>query len=215
VRRIVIIGVHGWAPLGGALSDAQKLNTQKFCVLATAAIRRMLAVLREEASLSSSAAAMGTSRAAPDIDIFPIALAVHGTIDFRVHDYLETQLPPFFSQIRAADLVFVACHSQGCAVAALVLERLMANGIVDAGGESQVRVEGCDSSLSSSGGRSSIPRTPSLRDSISRTFSASCSFFAFFFSTFAVGVHAGLERRTSRSVPRHAVRHVGGDPRTV
>jgi hypothetical protein len=126
-RRIVIIGIHGWAPLGGALSDAQKSNSYKFCVLATAAVRKMLNILRDE-----------HQQALPEVDIFPIPLSGHGTIDARVTDYMETQLPPFLSQIRDADVVLTVCHSQGCAVAALVLERLMASGFIRPGTESQV-----------------------------------------------------------------------------
>ncbi len=120
VRRIVVIGVHGWAPLGGALSDAQKLNSHKFCVLMTAALRRMLGILRggsDHSTNTNTDAHKNTSsntdsRAnttntksnanvndnvdrggdASDVDIMSIAVAGHGTVDARVHDAIETQV---------------------------------------------------------------------------------------------------------------------------
>ena len=101
---------------GGVLSDAQRLNSAKFCGLMANAIRSEIELSRLASSSSLS--------------IVEVALVGHGSIELRVADYLDSQLLPYESNLQNADLVVVAAHSQvGRSLTTTLLGRHVKNSI--------------------------------------------------------------------------------------
>ncbi len=65
------------------------------------------------------------------MECFELPLSGHGTVDQRVNQYFDTQLQPFVSVLKQADMVLFACHSQGCIVTSLLLEKMVAADMLD------------------------------------------------------------------------------------
>ncbi len=115
--RAIIIGIHGWALAGGALSDPPLAVSAKYCQRAEAALRR-------RASLQHPGDGGQAARA---LRVTCVPLAGFGRVEQRVELYLGEGGPLLAQRdaLASADLVLVACHSQGVVVACLLLQRLL------------------------------------------------------------------------------------------
>ena len=114
LHRIVIIGVHGWSLFGGILGDKPLLVSSRFCYYIQHALLRYMRTL----------SAGGTQ---PPLHITCIPLYGHGRVEDRVSMYVESQLPQYADELRQADHVIIACHSQGCMVTSSLLALLLLN----------------------------------------------------------------------------------------
>ena len=116
LRRVVVIGVHGWSLFGGMLGDKPLLVSSRFCYYIQHALQRYMRSL----SLPD-----GSTR--PPLHITCIPLYGHGRVEDRVSMYVESQLPQYTDELRQADHVIIACHSQGCMVTSSLLALLLLN----------------------------------------------------------------------------------------
>jgi hypothetical protein len=119
IRKAVAIGIHGFFPLRilRSIMGEPTGTSVKFATLASEAIHRF------------SEKEYGR----PDvIDVVKIALEGEGTVAARV-DLLWKNLlgkKEWMQHIMEADLILVACHSQGSPVGAGIMARLVEEGIV-------------------------------------------------------------------------------------
>lgn len=119
IRKAVAIGIHGFFPLRiirSVLGEPTGTSV-KFATLASEAIHRF------------SDKHYGCPR---EIEVVKIALEGEGTVAARI-DLLWRKLVSetlWMEFIREADLILVACHSQGSPVGAGVMARLVEEGIV-------------------------------------------------------------------------------------
>ena len=120
IRKAVAIGIHGFFPLRiirNILGEPTGTSV-KFATLASEAIHRYAA-----AQYGSAAA----------VEVVKIALEGEGTVSTRV-DMLWKNLKSkdeWMDHIREADLILVACHSQGSPVGAGIMAKLVEEGIVN------------------------------------------------------------------------------------
>lgn len=98
MRKVVIIGVHGWSLMGGMLSDRPIVVSNKFCQMA----QRALATFCADHGVDLDR-----------IQVCTIPLHGHGKVEHRVEVYLQQQLTSFKPYITTADAIFVVGHSQG------------------------------------------------------------------------------------------------------
>ncbi|CAG8586647.1 16561_t:CDS:2 [Acaulospora morrowiae] len=121
VKRIAIIGIHGWYP-GGLLRSlfvhSQRDVSKKFCDMMTKAVLRYLS--QHNINLPSDA-------------ITCIPLASEGTIESRVKLLHEDLMhnKTWCEALSLADVVFVVTHSQGTPVSTIFLSRLINEHLVD------------------------------------------------------------------------------------
>lgn len=114
-----MIGIHGFFPLRilrSVLGEPTGTSI-KFATLASEAIHRF--ATRQYGSAS-------------EIEVVKIALEGEGTVAVRI-DMLWKTLSgkeEWMERVREADMVFVACHSQGSPVGAGIMARLVEEGVV-------------------------------------------------------------------------------------
>jgi len=122
IRKAVAIGIHGFFPLRilrSVLGEPTGTSV-KFATLASEAIHRF------------SARTYGSPTA---VEVVKIALEGEGTVAARI-DMLWKSLvgkEEWMTHIREADLILVACHSQGSPVGAGIMARLVEEGCVGEG----------------------------------------------------------------------------------
>ena len=116
LRRVVIIGVHGWSLFGGMLGDKPLLVSSRFCYYIQHALLRYMR--------TATVGASGGSELVP-LHITCIPLHGHGRVEERVSMYVESQLPQYADELRQADHIIIACHSQGCMVTSSLLALLL------------------------------------------------------------------------------------------
>ena len=119
IRRAVAIGIHGFFPLRiiRSVIGEPTGTSVKFATLASEAIHRF------------SDRQYGSPT---EIEVVKIALEGEGTVAARI-DMLWKNLAgkkEWMDHIREADLILVACHSQGSPVGAGIMARLVEEGIV-------------------------------------------------------------------------------------
>ena len=110
VRRLVIIGIHGWSLLGGMLGEKPLIISSRFCYYIQQAVLHYM----HQRGVPASA-----------LHITCIPLYGHGRVEERVSMYLDTQLPQYAAELARADHVIIACHSQGCMVTSAILHILL------------------------------------------------------------------------------------------
>ena len=119
IQKAVAIGIHGFFPLRilrSVLGEPTGTSV-KFATLASEAIHRF------------SSKHYGSPT---EIEVVKIALEGEGTVSARV-EMLWKNLSgrkEWMDHIREADLILVACHSQGSPVGAGIMARLVEEGIV-------------------------------------------------------------------------------------
>ena len=113
VKKAVIIGVHGYfpAPLVRSFLGQPTGTSIRF------------------ANSAANALSKWTEQTGYSCDIEKVALEGEGKIGERV-EVLWNLLLNWVHKIREADFVFVACHSQGCPVALILLAKLIGFGCV-------------------------------------------------------------------------------------
>ncbi|KAJ9107252.1 hypothetical protein QFC20_003789 [Naganishia adeliensis] len=118
VRRIVIIGVHGWFP---------NAHVQK--VIGAPRGSSYFASMMGQAVLAQFEADFGVGQEAPE-KVTYIPLDGEGTVQVRVEKLFKAYLtrPDWIRDVRRADAIFVAAHSQGTVVATHLLSRLIGQG---------------------------------------------------------------------------------------
>ena len=120
IRKAVAIGIHGFFPLRilrSVLGEPTGTSI-KFATLASEAIHRY------------SQSHFGSASA---VEVVKIALEGEGTVSARV-DLLWKNLSgkkEWMDHVREADLILVACHSQGSPVGAGIMAKLVEEGIVE------------------------------------------------------------------------------------
>ena len=112
LRRVVVIGVHGWSLFGGMLGDRPLNVSSRFCYYIHHALQRYMRALPGD-------------DARPPLHVTCIPLYGHGRVEERVAMYVEAQLPQYADELRRADHVIIACHSQGCMVTSSLLALLL------------------------------------------------------------------------------------------
>lgn len=115
LRKVVIIGVHGWSLMGGMFGEKPVVVSSKFC----ASAQRALAVFCKDKGMDLT-----------KIQVCTIPLHGHGKVETRVASYLLHQLPPYKAYLETADAVFVVGHSQGVLVSVSLLHQLIVQGWV-------------------------------------------------------------------------------------
>jgi hypothetical protein len=120
IRKAVAIGIHGFFPLRilRSIMGEPTGTSVKFATLASEAIHRF------------SERQYGRPDA---IDVVKIALEGEGTVAARIDMLWKNLLgkEEWMQHIREADLILVACHSQGSPVGAGIMARLVEEGIVE------------------------------------------------------------------------------------
>jgi hypothetical protein len=114
IRKALTIGVHGYFPTAivQAVIGQPTGTSIRFANSAAAAIR-----------------AWAVAHGQTDLEIETVALEGEGVISDRV-DTLWKLLLNWIDQIRKADFIFVACHSQGVPVAIMLVAKLVAFGCI-------------------------------------------------------------------------------------
>ncbi|KAJ7293409.1 hypothetical protein C8J57DRAFT_1268974 [Mycena rebaudengoi] len=120
-RRVVVIGIHGWFPgavMRSVLGEPTGTST-KF-------VNMMVQALEE----------FQTEYGVSLETITRIPLEGEGTIDKRVEKLYTnlTENSEWMSDLHAADVIFVATHSQGSIVSTHLLDKLIKNGHIRTGG---------------------------------------------------------------------------------
>ncbi|KAJ9119617.1 hypothetical protein QFC22_003326 [Naganishia vaughanmartiniae] len=118
IRRVVIIGVHGWFP---------NAHVQK--VIGAPRGSSYFASMMGQAVLAQFEADFGVGQEAPE-KVTYIPLDGEGTVEVRVEKLYKAYLSrdDWVLDVRRADAIFVAAHSQGTIVAAHLLSRIIAQG---------------------------------------------------------------------------------------
>ncbi|ORY34567.1 hypothetical protein BCR39DRAFT_513405 [Naematelia encephala] len=117
VTRVVVVGVHGWFPakmLNSVIGEPTG-TSQKFASMMGQAVRKFFAD-------------KGMNEA--DLRLTLMPLEGEGTIDGRVDRLYKAYLsnPAWINDVRRADAVFFAAHSQGCIVTTHLVSRMIAQG---------------------------------------------------------------------------------------
>ena len=114
LRKAIAIGIHGYfpAPLIRTILGQPTGTSVKFADMAENAIQRW------------------TMRQGYLCDVAKVALEGEGRIGDRV-DLLWTLMLNWLDDIRKADFVFVACHSQGVPVALMLIAKLISFGCIN------------------------------------------------------------------------------------
>eukprot|EP01083_Nonionella_stella_P064688 168853_1 len=112
VKRICIIGVHGWALVGGYFQEAPEVTSRKLCDSLADAVRQILRAWRVDLS---------------KVEFTNIALHGYGQIEARAAAYTSRQLQAHREAIETSEIVLFACHSQGALVTSLVVAWLIDN----------------------------------------------------------------------------------------
>jgi len=103
--KVGLIGIHGWALLGGALDPASTESSDRYC-------QRFEQALRQHPKFSNA-------------QVLVIPLVGHGFIERRVEKYISDHLVNFKDAIQGLDFFIVIGHSQGAVVGTLLLHNLL------------------------------------------------------------------------------------------
>ncbi|WRT69904.1 uncharacterized protein IL334_006895 [Kwoniella shivajii] len=109
VRRVVVIGVHGWFPakmLNSVIGEPTG-TSMKFASMMGQAVKQFF-----------------DEKGVDDLRLTLMPLEGEGTIDSRA--YLSN--PAWINDLRRADAIFFAAHSQGCIVTTHLISRMIAQG---------------------------------------------------------------------------------------
>ncbi|CAK9782924.1 hypothetical protein CC85DRAFT_329427 [Cutaneotrichosporon oleaginosum] len=117
VERVVVIGVHGWFPakmLTSVIGEPTGTST-KFANMMGEAVRKFF----KEKDVDEN-----------DIRLTLIPLEGEGTIEHRVDKLYKQYLsnPAWINDLRRADAILFAAHSQGCIVTTHLISRMIAQG---------------------------------------------------------------------------------------
>nr|XP_019009541.1 uncharacterized protein I206_06190 [Kwoniella pini CBS 10737]OCF48322.1 hypothetical protein I206_06190 [Kwoniella pini CBS 10737] len=115
VKRVVVVGVHGWFPakmLNSVIGEPTGTST-KFANMMGQAVQQFF-----------------HEKGVDDIRLTLMPLEGEGTIESRVDRLYKAYLsnPAWINDLRRADAVFFAAHSQGCIVTTHLLSRMIAQG---------------------------------------------------------------------------------------
>nr|XP_031858309.1 uncharacterized protein CI109_006280 [Kwoniella shandongensis]KAA5525381.1 hypothetical protein CI109_006280 [Kwoniella shandongensis] len=120
VRRVVVVGVHGWFPakmLNSVIGEPTGTSL-KFANMMGQAVKQFF-----------------DDKGVEDIRLTLMPLEGEGTIDSRVDRLYKAYLsnPAWINDLRRADAIFFAAHSQGCIVTTHLISRLIAQGHIRTG----------------------------------------------------------------------------------
>lgn len=115
IRRVSVIGIHGWAPLHGVLSQDPLIASTKLAKGITAELKEFNAIYEQNVQF----------------EYHEIPLHGHGTIENRVKMIMRDQIPPHQKGLQESDVIIVVGHSQGAIVATLLLHELMFEGWIN------------------------------------------------------------------------------------
>ncbi|WVQ84854.1 hypothetical protein IAT38_007011 [Cryptococcus sp. DSM 104549] len=115
VRRVVVVGVHGWFPakmLNSVIGEPTGTSV-KFANMMGQAVKQFF-----------------QEKGVDDIRLTLMPLEGEGTIDSRVDRLYKAYLsnPAWINDLRRADAIFFAAHSQGCIVTTHLISRMIAQG---------------------------------------------------------------------------------------
>ncbi|ODN80175.1 hypothetical protein L198_07831 [Cryptococcus wingfieldii CBS 7118] len=115
VRRVVVIGVHGWFPakmLNSVIGEPTGTSV-KFANMMGQAVKQFF-----------------DEKGVDDLRLTLMPLEGEGTIDSRVDKLYKAYLsnPAWINDLRRADAIFFAAHSQGCIVTTHLISRMIAQG---------------------------------------------------------------------------------------
>ncbi|WVO14941.1 hypothetical protein L204_102582 [Cryptococcus depauperatus] len=119
VKRVVVVGVHGWFPakmLNSVIGEPTG-TSMKFATMMGQAVKQFF----EE---------RGVSVGGEGVRLTLMPLEGEGTIESRVDRLFKAYLsnPAWINDLRRADAIFFAAHSQGCIVTTHLISRLIAQG---------------------------------------------------------------------------------------
>ncbi|KAI3629127.1 hypothetical protein CBS9595_000199 [Malassezia furfur] len=121
VRKVVVIGVHGWYAQGifKNVIGAPVGTSMRFATMMAASVRAQFAE---------------AGHPLPDEAVTLIAPQHDGRVEDRTQAFFDaiTGNEAWVQALREADAVLVAAHSQGAVVATLLVHRLLREGVVDA-----------------------------------------------------------------------------------
>ncbi|KAK8849822.1 hypothetical protein IAR55_005158 [Kwoniella newhampshirensis] len=127
VRRVVVVGVHGWFPakmLNSVIGEPTGTSV-KFANMMGQAVKQFF-----------------LEKGVEDLRLTLMPLEGEGTIDSRVDRLYKAYLsnPAWINDLRRADAIFFAAHSQGCVVTTHLISRMIAQGHIrtDLNGEAKV-----------------------------------------------------------------------------
>ncbi|ORX37521.1 hypothetical protein BD324DRAFT_622237 [Kockovaella imperatae] len=117
VKRIVIVGVHGWFPakmLNSVIGEPTGTSV-KFASMMNQAVVEFFKARGENVE---------------GLRITQMPLEGEGTIEHRVDRLYKAYLsnPAYINDLRRADAIFFAAHSQGCIVTTHLISRMIAQG---------------------------------------------------------------------------------------
>lgn len=117
VKRVVVVGVHGWFPakmLNSVIGEPTGTSV-KFANMMGQAVKQFFA----EKGMDES-----------DLRLTLMPLEGEGTIESRVDKLYKAYLsnPAWINDLRRADAIFFAAHSQGCIVTTHLISRMIAQG---------------------------------------------------------------------------------------
>ncbi|KAJ7492791.1 hypothetical protein FB451DRAFT_550499 [Mycena latifolia] len=146
-KHVVVIGIHGWFPgavMRSVLGEPTGTST-KFVNMMVEALEQFQATYN--VSLDK---------------ITRIPLEGEGTIDRRVEKLYTTLTSnaEWMADVHAADVIFVATHSQGSVVSTHVLDRLIRDGHIRTGGSDVSKDPGSPGSVPSTSATSLPPPPP-------------------------------------------------------
>ncbi|WVQ74730.1 hypothetical protein IAR50_004334 [Cryptococcus sp. DSM 104548] len=115
VRRVVVVGVHGWFPakmLNSVIGEPTGTSV-KFANMMGQAVKQFF-----------------DEKGVEDLRLTLMPLEGEGTIDSRVDKLYKAYLsnPAWINDLRRADAIFFAAHSQGCIVTTHLISRMIAQG---------------------------------------------------------------------------------------
>ncbi|WWC92594.1 uncharacterized protein L201_007553 [Kwoniella dendrophila CBS 6074] len=115
VKRVVVVGVHGWFPakmLNSVIGEPTGTSV-KFANMMGQAVQQFF-----------------QEKGVDDIRLTLMPLEGEGTIESRVDRLYKAYLsnPAWINDLRRADAIFFAAHSQGCIVTTHLISRMIAQG---------------------------------------------------------------------------------------
>ncbi|RSH93126.1 hypothetical protein EHS25_007479 [Saitozyma podzolica] len=115
VKRVAVVGVHGWFPakmLNSVIGEPTGTSV-KFANMMGSAVKKFF-----------------EDKGVTDIRLTLMPLEGEGTIDHRVDKLYKAYLsnPAWINDLRRADAIFFAAHSQGCIVTTHLISRMIAQG---------------------------------------------------------------------------------------
>ncbi|ODO10337.1 hypothetical protein I350_02566, partial [Cryptococcus amylolentus CBS 6273] len=115
VRRVVVAGVHGWFPakMSNSIIGEPTGTSVKFANMMGQAVKQFF-----------------DEKGVDDLRLTLMPLEGEGTIDSRVDKLYKAYLsnPAWINDLRRADAIFFAAHSQGCIVTTHLISRMIAQG---------------------------------------------------------------------------------------